>query len=73
MGSMYLKPLRIQSGFAPSVVEFATVVFAGQQKDGLPLVFSTGRLLSKPCLNFLYFLFYPLAFGAKMNYIYFPR
>ena len=48
MGSMYLKQKRIQTGFAPSVVEFATAVCVGKQKDGLPPVLFIERYLQEP-------------------------
>ncbi|KAK3002803.1 hypothetical protein RJ639_019369 [Escallonia herrerae] len=36
MVKMCSKPSRIPIGFVPPVVEFATAVYAGKQKDGLP-------------------------------------
>lgn len=48
MGSTCLKPCRTLVGFALSVVEFATAVCAGKQKDGLPLVLFIKRLFFQP-------------------------
>lgn len=45
MGSMCLKPWRIQLGCAQFVVEFATVAYAVKQKDGLLLALYIKRLL----------------------------
>lgn len=43
-----MKPCRTLVGFALSVVEFATAVCAGKQKDGLPLVLFIKRLFFQP-------------------------
>lgn len=43
MGSMCLKPMRTQIGFARSAVGFATVVYADKQKDGPLLALFIGR------------------------------
>jgi hypothetical protein len=51
MGSTYLKPYRTLIGFALSVVESATAVCAGKEKDGLPLVLFIERLFFQPSLS----------------------
>jgi hypothetical protein len=50
MGKTYSKPYKTLIGFALSVVESATAVCVGKQKDGLPLVLFIQRLFSQPCL-----------------------
>ncbi|KAL6956531.1 hypothetical protein U1Q18_041912 [Sarracenia purpurea var. burkii] len=52
MESMCLKQNRTQTGFALSVAESATVVCAGKQKDGLPLVLFIRRAKARSVSTF---------------------